>query len=430
MTSAVRNDPEDHHDRERMARAFLEVRHRTETLAAPLSPEDQTIQSMPDVSPTKWHRAHTAWFFETFLLIPHLPDYRSFHPSYGYLFNSYYEAVGARHPRPERGLISRPGGAEIACYRTHVDDAMARLIRIADRSRWRAVAPLLELGLHHEMQHQELILMDIKHVLSVNPLQPAYLRRHRIGRAAAAPLRWMAFAGGLCQIGHRGAGFAFDNEGPRHKVWLEPFRLATRLVTAEEYLAFIGEGGYRRAEFWLSEGWAAAQRENWIAPLYWQQEGEGWSVFTLAGRRAVDPAEPVSHVSFFEADAFARWSGKRLPTEAEWEMAALEADGSGDGDLMDSGFYHPRPARDGPGLQQMIGDLWEWTASPYVAYPGYLPAMGAIGEYNGKFMSGQMVLRGGAAVTPPGHVRPSYRNFFPPASRWAFSGIRLAEDHA
>ena len=416
-------------DRAPLARRYAETRRRTEALAEPLSAEDQTVQSMPDVSPTKWHRAHTSWFFETFLLAPRLAGYRAFDPAYGYLFNSYYEAVGVRHPRPQRGLVSRPGIAEIARYRAHVDRAMTELFAMLDPVAWDEAAPLIELGINHEEQHQELILMDIKHVLSLNPLQPAYAAPVASSVARATPLAWASFAGGLRQIGHGGDGFAFDNERPRHKVWLEPFRLATRLATSGEYLAFIADGGYRRAEFWLSDGWALVQQEGWSAPLYWRDEGAGgWSVFTLSGRRAVDPAEPACHVSFYEADAFARWCGKRLPTEAEWEVAAVEASPLPSGNLMDRGLYHPQAAPTGEGLQQMIGDAWEWTASPYISYPGFHPLAGAIGEYNGKFMSNQMVLRGGAAVTPPGHVRPTYRNFFPPSARWAFGGIRLAED--
>jgi ergothioneine biosynthesis protein EgtB len=415
-------------ERVELLRRYDRVRARTEMLASPLSAEDQTVQSMPDASPTKWHRAHTSWFFETFLLTPHLRGYEPCVADYAYLFNSYYETVGPRHPRPERGLLSRPGVAEIARYRAHVDAAMARLALVADDATWSVVAPLIELGLHHEEQHQELILMDIKHVLSLNPFQPAYREAAIVAPGAAAPLTWRGFDGGLRQIGHHGDGFAFDNELPRHKLWLEPFRLASRLITCGEYLDFIGDGGYRRPELWLSDGWAAAHRETWEAPLYWRLAEQRWSVFTLAGRRPLDPAEPVCHVSFYEADAFARWSGKRLPTEAEWEVAAVETSAPLAGNLLDRGLYHPAPAVGGAGLQQMVGDAWEWTASPYVAYPGYRPAAGAIGEYNGKFMSNQMVLRGGAAITPAGHVRLTYRNFFPPASRWAFGGIRLAED--
>ena len=416
-------------ERARWARRFAEVRSRTEALAAPLSAEDQTVQSMPDVSPTKWHRAHTSWFFETFLLAPHLSGYAVFDAVYHYLFNSYYEAKGPRHPRPERGLLSRPGIAEVARYRGYVDAAMERLIAGSGADVWAAVAPILELGLNHEEQHQELLLMDIKHVLAQNPLDPAYAAPPRAHSAIAAPpLGWMEFAGGLRQVGHAGGGFAFDNETPRHKVWIEPFRLADRLVTCGEYLAFIAADGYRRAEFWLSDGWATVQQERWTAPLYWRREEQGWTIFTLAGRRPLASAEPVCHVSFYEADAFARWSGKRLAREAEWEIAAAEMEPAVPGNFIDRGILHPEPAAVCAGLKQMIGDAWEWTASPYVAYPGFRPLAGAIGEYNGKFMSNQMVLRGGAALTPAGHVRPTYRNFFPPAARWAMAGIRLAED--
>jgi ergothioneine biosynthesis protein EgtB len=410
---------------------FAAVRQQSEALAAHLSPEDQAIQSMPDVSPTKWHLAHTSWFFETFLLGPLDPAYREFDPAFAYLFNSYYEAVGPRHPRPERGLLSRPTVDAIAAYRDHVTAAMLRLIETAGESVWQRAAPLIELGTHHEQQHQELILMDIKHVFSLNPLLPAYQapRPHVVApeRPVAA---WAEFAGGLEEIGHAGAGFAFDNEGPRHKVWIEPFRLATHPVCCGEYLDFIADGGYRRPEFWLSEGWTAVQQQGWQAPLYWRSEDDGWRIFTLSGERPVDPAEPVCHVSLYEADAFARWAGKRLPTEAEWEIAARDLPLIGN--LCDTGHLHPCPdtasANDDPGSRQMIGDVWEWTASPYVAYPRFRPAAGAVGEYNGKFMSNQMVLRGGAAVTPAAHLRVTYRNFFPPSARWAFSGLRLAED--
>ncbi len=415
-------------ERAALLRRYRATRDETEALAAPLSAEDQTVQSMADVSPTKWHRAHTSWFFETFLLQPYLRDYRVFAPAYAYLFNSYYEAVGPRHPRPERGLLSRPGIAEIARYRAHVDAAMARLIAETEDACWPAIAERVELGLHHEQQHQELILMDIKHVLSLNPLEPAYQAAPARRPSDATPLAWRDFEGGLRRIGHDGAGFAFDNEGPRHKVWLEPFRLANRLVTCGEYLAFIEDGGYRRTDLWLSDGWAAVKLQGWAAPLYWRHDAaDGWSLFTLAGRRPLDPAEPVSHVSFYEADAFARWCGKRLPSEAEWEVAAVAAAVAA-GEAAASGTFHPAPASGADGLQQMTGAVWQWTATPYIGYPGYRPPGGAIGEYNGKFMANQMVLRGSAAITPDGHARVTYRNFFPPASRWSMSGIRLAED--
>ena len=399
---------------------FLSVRRLTEALAEPLSPEDQTVQSMPDASPTKWHLAHTTWFFETFLLKPQLAGYRPFDPAYEYLFNSYYEAVGPRHPRPQRGLITRPGVAEIGAYRRHVSDAMAQLI---DGGRSNAT-DLIELGLHHDQQHQELILMDIKHALSLNSLFPAYAP-DRAPTTTGAALRWIDFEGGLVEIGHAGEGFAFDNEGPRHRTWVDPFALATRLVTCGEYEAFIADGGYRRPDLWLSAAWECVTQRGWQAPLYWHDEG----VFTLAGLRPRRSEEPVCHVSFYEAAAYAKWAGKRLPREAEWEIAASDA---ADGNLLDAdapygGVLHPAPAGS-EGLTQMIGDVWEWTASPYVAYPGYREPAGAIGEYNGKFMANQMVLRGGCAATPRHHIRTTYRNFFPPDARWMFGGIRLAED--
>ena len=414
-------------DREAWLAGFEAVRSESLRLAAPLSAEDQQIQSMPDVSPTKWHLAHVTWFFETFLLQPHLKGYEPFDPVFGYLFNSYYEAVGERHPRPQRGLLSRPPLEHVLAYRAHVDAAMARLILEAPAAQWAELSALVELGLHHEQQHQELILMDIKHVFWTSPLRPAYQPAEPSALAEATPPAFLDFEGGLCEIGHDGRGFAFDNEGPRHKVWIEPFQLAGRLSTCGEYQAFIEDGGYGRPELWLSDGWAAVHREGWRAPLYWRTDEDGaWRVFTLSGDKRMDPAEPVAHLSYFEADAFARWSGARLPNEAEWELAALGASLEG-GNLASARLYHPRPAS-GPGLRQMIGDLWEWTASPHVAYPRYRSPEGAVGEYNGKFMSGQMVLRGGCAATPDDHIRLTYRNFFPPAARWAFSGVRLVQD--
>jgi ergothioneine biosynthesis protein EgtB len=409
-------------------RRYAAARAASLRLAEPLSAEDQQIQSMPDVSPTKWHLAHVSWFFETFLLVPALPGYRPFHELYGFLFNSYYEAAGPRWSRPERGLLSRPSLDDVLAYRRHVDEAMDRLIATAAADRWSDLAALIDLGLNHEQQHQELILMDIKHVLSLNPLSPAYLAAPPSPSAPPPPLAWPLFEGGLVEIGHDGqktgnGGFAFDNEGPRHRVWLEPFVLASRLSTCGEYLAFIQDGGYLRPEFWLSEGWAAVQREGWRAPLYWRELDDGFHLFTLHGQRPLDPHEPVAHLSFYEADAFARWSDRRLPTEAEWETAAAKSVSS-----VSPPAFHPRPAAPISGLQQMSGELWQWTASPYGPYPRYRPAKGAIGEYNGKFMSGQMVLRGGCVATPEGHARPTYRNFFPPPARWAFSGVRLAND--
>jgi ergothioneine biosynthesis protein EgtB len=401
------------------------VRERSLELAAPLSAEDQAIQSMPDASPTKWHLAHTTWFFETFVLAPHAPGYATFDPAFGFLFNSYYEAVGPRHARSERGLITRPDHDAVRSYRRHVDAALLDAIDAWDGESFALVEPLVELGLHHEQQHQELILMDIKHALSRNPLQPAYQPPRLHARADATPLAFHRFDGGLIEVGHDGVGFAFDNEGPRHRAFLEPFEIASRPVTCGEYLEFIADRGYERPEFWLADGWALVNRERWTAPLYWELRGHAWRVFTLSGSRALDPDEPVCHVSYYEADAFATWAGARLPTEAEWEHAANEAMGCPH--TADAGHFHPR-AGDGGGLIQMIGDVWEWTRSAYAAYPGFRPAAGAVGEYNGKFMSGQMVLRGGACVTPGDHIRPTYRNFFPPQARWAFSGMRLARD--
>ena len=381
---------------------FLAVRGQTERLAAPLSAEDQTVQSMPDTSPTKWHLAHTTWFFETFVLRPHMPGYRLFDPAYEYLFNSYYEAVGPRHPRPQRGLLSRPGVAEIMAYRRHVTDAMTELL---GRGAGNAET-LVELGLHHEQQHQELTLMDAKHMLSLNPLRPAYRAAAHAVVADAAPIAWIGIEGGLIEIGHDGlgtpGGFAFDNEGPRHRIWLDPFALASRPTNCAEYLAFIEDGGYRRPEFWLSAGWDCVGQRGWEAPLYWEKRDGRWQVFTLSGLRALQPSEPVCHVSAYEAAAFAKWAGKRLPREAEWETGAAALQGT--------------------------GEVWEWTASAYVAYPGYREPPGAIGEYNGKFMANQMVLRGGCSATPADHIRTTYRNFFPPDARWMFGGIRLAED--
>ncbi len=380
-----------------LAGRFLSVRALTEQLAAPLSAEDQTVQSMPDASPTKWHLAHTTWFFEAFVLRPHARGYRAFDPAYEYLFNSYYEAVGPRHPRPQRGMITRPGVAEVMAYRRHVTEAMAALIE-GGAGAW---GSLVELGLHHEQQHQELLLMDVKHLLSLNPLKPAY-RAAVPPRGNAEALAWRDVEGGMVEVGHDGQGFAFDNEGPRHRVWLEPFALASRPTSCGEYLAFIDDGGYRRPELWLSAGWDCVNQRGWQAPLYWEQDGGDWRVFTLSGLKPLDPGQPVCHASAFEASAFAKWAGKRLPREQEWEVGAAAVQGT--------------------------GEVWEWTASPYVAYPGYREPPGAIGEYNGKFMANQMVLRGGCAATPSDHIRTTYRNFFPPDARWMFGGIRLAED--
>jgi ergothioneine biosynthesis protein EgtB len=404
------------------------VRAWTERLCAPLEPEDYVIQSMPDASPAKWHLAHTSWFFETFLLQPRLPGYRPFRPEFGFLFNSYYNAVGPRWPRSQRGLLSRPTVEEVYQYRAHVDAAMGDLL-----DRQHAAPPELEavvmLGLNHEQQHQELLLTDIKHALAANPLRPAYRDAAPVEGRPAPALDWLSFPEGVRWIGHEGAGFAFDNEGPRHRVFLDGFRLANRLVTNEEYLAFMADDGYRRAELWLSDGWAACQADGWCMPLYWEPQGCEWLVQTLSGPRLLDAAEPVCHVSYYEADAYARWARARLPTEAEWEAAAAVAPPAGH--FAESEHWHPvgRLAADDDGpLVQRYGAVWQWTASPYSAYPGYRPAAGALGEYNGKFMCNQVVLRGASCATPRSHARLTYRNFFPPDARWQFAGIMLAGD--
>jgi len=402
-----------------LARRFAEVRNHTEHLAAPLSPEDQMVQSMPDVSPTKWHRGHTTWFFETFVLPLQNPEYCVFHPAFGYIFNSYYEAIGSRQPRHQRGMISRPGVGEVADYRDHVDKAMSEFF---GSNPTEAGLSLSELGTHHEQQHQELLLMDIKHVLSCNPLQPVYKVDEERPAAVSNRLGWSEHEGGVVEIGHRGDGFGFDNEFPRHRTLLTPFGLADRLVTCGEWLEFIEDGGYERPELWLSDGWATVNQHRWDAPLYWQREDAEWSVFTLSGRRPVVASEPVCHVSYYEADAYAHWTGLRLPTESEWEAIA----GGFSPEARPTSHDHPVPG-DRP-FADLYGEVWQWTVSSYSPYPGFRAAPGAVGEYNGKFMVNQQVLRGGACVTPDGHTRATYRNFFPPNARWAFSGLRLARD--
>ena len=406
---------------------FLSIRQSTRGLAAPLSVEDCAIQSMPDASPVKWHLAHTTWFFETFVLAPHYPDYRPFKPSYRSLFNSYYNTVGKRHPRAERGMLSRPGLDEVLAYRNHVDEAMLELL---DRERSSPkVGALIELGLHHEQQHQELILTDVKHLLSRNPAKPAYQKQWPLTPIRARERRWISFAAGLREIGHAGPDFCFDNETPRHRVWLDAFEIASHPVTHGEFMEFIEDGGYRRPDLWLSAGWEAATACRWRAPQYWERGNGQWHSFTLHGEVTVDPHTPICHVSFFEAEAFARWANARLPTEAEWEVAARDAPLAGN--FLESGALHPLALREAQGngtLAQVFGDVWEWTRSDYGPYPGFRPAAGAIGEYNGKFMSSQYVLRGGSCVTPSSHIRATYRNFFPPDARWQFSGLRLARD--
>ncbi|MGZ3405112.1 MAG: ergothioneine biosynthesis protein EgtB [Polyangia bacterium] len=378
---------------------YRDVRRASEELCRGLAVEDYVAQSMPDCSPLKWHLAHTTWFFETFVLAGR-DGYKPFDPRFAYLFNSYYDAVGARWDRPARGLLTRPTVAEVMQYRAHVDARMAEVDAPAD---------VIELGLHHEQQHQELMLTDLKHLFALNPLEPVY-RAAPVDDAAAAPLVWLRFAEAVREIGDAGGGFAFDNERPRHRTLVHPFRFASRLVTAGEYAAFIADRGYQRPELWLSDGWTTVQRENWQAPLYWRNDGgdgdqQDWTVFTLGGRRSILAGEPLLHVSFYEADAYARWAGARLPTEDEWETAATAG-----------------------GAHQLHGVGWQWTQSAYAPYPGYRPLAGALGEYNGKFMCNQLVLRGSSLATPAGHSRDSYRNFFPPHARWQFTGIRLAQD--
>ena len=429
----------------RLDRSFLrdrysDVRAFTELLCRPLATEDYVVQSMEDVSPTKWHIGHTSWFFETFVLAEALPAYQVLEPMYRFLFNSYYVAAGQRHCRPKRGLLSRPTVKEVYEYRRHVDREMLAFIETASDSDLERWGPTIEIGLHHEQQHQELLLTDLKHNFGINPLLPAY--RADLGGSdptTAPDLEWIEFEEGVFPVGFEGegsskehgfssdAGFSYDNESPRHRVFLEAFSLASRLVTNGEWLEFIQDGGYKKHDLWLSAGWDVVQGEAWDSPLYWQDQEGDWSVFTLGGLRPVNPAEPVTHVSYYEADAFARWAGARLPSEFEWEVAAGGV--SLDGNFVESGALHPAPlaanAERGR-LHQMFGDVWEWTQSHYSPYPGYRPAAGAIGEYNGKFMANQFVLRGGSVATSRTHIRPTYRNFFHPDSAWQFSGLRLA----
>ena len=401
---------------------FRDVRAESLARAAPLSAEDQCIQSMPDASPTKWHLAHTTWFFETVLLQPHLRDHRAFDERFNFLFNSYYEALGPRHPRPQRGLLTRPSRDEVLAYRAHVDEAVERLFDEAQRDAtlWNAIEPIVSLGLQHEQQHQELLVTDILHAFSCNPLLPACQPASApvLRLASAAPsMRWLEHAGGQVQVGHAGDGFAFDNETPRHTALLQPHAIADRLVTCGDYARFIADGGYRNPGLWLSDGWALVRAQGWQAPAYWIEAGDprlaghaqggpaDWHVFGLHGVRPMDPAEPVAQLSLYEAAAYAEWAGARLPTEFEWEVASAD-----------------------PAFRQATGHVWQWTRSSYDPYPGFRPAPGIAAEYNGKFMVGQLVLRGGSVVTPAGHTRPSYRNFFPPAARWQFTGLRLAKD--
>jgi ergothioneine biosynthesis protein EgtB len=390
--------------REAWLSAFRSVRAETDRRAAPLSAEDQQIQSMPDASPIKWHRAHTTWFFEQFLLVPHDPSYRIFDPRFPFLFNSYYVAAGPRHARPQRGLITRPGAEEVGAYRRHVDEAVARLIGAAPDAVFAALAPVLEIGLHHEQQHQELMLTDILHAFAQNPTDPVYDADRAMPACRPEADGFANVPAGIRTIGHDGNGFCFDNEGPEHQVLIQPVRLARRLVTNGEWLAFMRDGGYATPTLWLSDGWATVEAQGWRAPGYWRDVDGEWFALTLGGLRRVDPDAPVLHVSYYEADAFARWAGRHLPTEFEWEVAARAG-------LIGDAF----------------GIAWQWTRSAYSPYPGYAAAPGALGEYNGKFMVSQMVLRGSSLATPEGHARATYRNFFYPPSRWQFTGLRLAE---
>jgi ergothioneine biosynthesis protein EgtB len=404
---------------EPLTELFRQVRARTARMAEGLAPEDMTVQSMEDASPVKWHLAHVSWFFEEFVLRPHSAGWRSPDDRFAFLFNSYYVQAGPRYTRAQRGLVTRPTAGEVMDYRAAVEDGVERLLAAGDAPR-----DLVELGCHHEMQHQELILTDLLHALSHNPMRPAYRAPGPLPTREAAPLDWVAFPGGLVEIGHGGDGFAYDCEGPAHKTYLRPYALASRAVTCGEWMAFIEDDGYARAPLWLSDGFATAEREGWTAPLYWWREDGRWMQFTLRGAQPVDPDAPVAHVSYYEADAFARWSGARLPTEAEWEAAGGPV---GDGVFMESERLRPAPAA-GDALTQMWGDVWEWTGSAFLPYPGFRPPDGAVGEYNGKFMVNQFVLRGGSALTPRAQLRSSYRNFFHPHARWQMTGLRLARD--
>ncbi len=415
-------------DRNGFWEQYSRVRQTTEELARPLAVEDYGLQAVVDVSPPKWHLAHTSWFFETFVLMP--DGHEPFHPAYARLFNSYYETVGPFVARAMRGLLSRPTVKEIYQYRRAVDDGMERFIHTADSDRFEKMIPVIVLGLHHEQQHQELLLTDIQYNFSINPLKPQYRPLGARPHGRQQPAQWRRFPGGLVSLGYGGDGFSFDNERPLHQEWLTPFSVLDRLITNREYAAFIEDGGYETATLWLSEGWNQVRGQGWRAPLYWIEEDGAWRHYTLGGMKDLDAAAPVCHVSYFEADAFARWAGKRLMRESEWEIVAGPGPDES-ANFLSAAWLEPIPASEAgeeSGLRQMFGDVWEWTQSAYSPYPGYRPESGALGEYNGKFMMGQYVLRGGSCVTPEGHIRPTYRNFFPPDARWQFSGIRLASD--
>lgn len=416
---------QDRLSRETVLKQFRKVRNFTHYLVEPLETEDLVIQAMESASPAKWHLAHTSWFFETFVLGKFVPDFESLHPQYAYFFNSYYLQTGVPFKRAKRGTLSRPTVKEVFEYRAYVDEQMKQFIQQADEKTWKEAAFVVEIGNHHEQQHQELILTDMKFLLAQNPLLPEYRKLDRPESKTPDPLNWTSFKEGIVEIGHSGDEFTYDNEHPRHKTFVQNFDLADRLITNAEYLEFMEAGGYQNSPYWLDEGWVAVQKEEWNAPLYWFKREDEWWYFTLGGARKVDPYEPVTHVSYFEADAFARWKGYRLPTEQEWEHACANRQVAGN--FVDDGVFHPVPAENGSeGLKQMFGDVWEWTSSSYAPYPGYNPLPGALGEYNGKFMVNQYVLRGGSCATSRSHIRKTYRNFFHTDARWQFSGIRLA----
>jgi ergothioneine biosynthesis protein EgtB len=427
--NAAETDPSQHPSQSPLSSRLSDTRRLSVELAEPLSDEDQVVQAMDDASPTKWHLAHTTWFFETFVLNQFDETYAPYDERFAFCFNSYYEAEGERHPRQQRGLLTRPSNREVRGYRSHVDAALQDFFTRKDNDVPAKAAELIELGIQHEQQHQELMLTDALSLFSMEPLKPAYREVSSLPQSGpATPLEWVDFEGGIVEVGHSGDGFAYDNERPNHEALLRPFRLATRCVTNAEWLEFMVDGGYDAPALWLSDGLAAAREGGWRAPLYWQEDAEGWRQMGLHGLQPVDPAAPVSHVSYFEADAFARWAGKRLPTEFEWERAARDCPQRGN--MLGHGALRPLAAKangtEGP--KQMYGDVWEWTQSPYSPYPGFKAAAGALGEYNGKFMCNQFVLRGGSCATPDGHIRPTYRNFFYPHQRWQFTGLRLAED--
>lgn len=419
---------QDAHDGEQLLLQYRTIRQLTEKICRPLLTEDYVIQSIEDVSPPKWHLAHTSWFFETFLLLPNLPTYPLFDSIFPYLFNSYYQTIGTFFPRMQRGLLSRPTVEKVYAYRHYVDEWIETLIQQSDSDTLDKLNTLLTLGLHHEQQHQELLLTDIKHNFSLDPADPVYHPSTVSQNNQAYPMDFIQQAGGLIEIGHAEDTFCFDNELPRHKIFLAPYSLASRLVTNAEYLEFIQAGGYQDPQWWLSDGWDVVQKNHWFAPLYWRQVGNEWLLFTLSGLQSFNPLEPVSHVSFYEADAYARFKSMRLPSEAEWEHCAQVMQvNRAEGHFVENEVYHPLPPQH-PQATQMFGDVWEWTNSAYLPYPGYQALHGALGEYNGKFMSNQMVLRGGSCVTSTSHMRSSYRNFFQPDKRWQFSGIRLAKN--